>query len=424
MNIYLVLICTLLIISFLLESSATLLNLRALTSHPPEEFKEEYSEAEYSRMGEYTRERSRYSILRDSVFLVLTLGFLLAGGFNQVDLIARSPGFGPIITGLLFTGLLALLSTALQLPFSIYSTFVLEARFGFNTTTARTFVLDQLKGALLATALGAPILAAILWFFQETGSLAWLYAWVVVTIFMLVVQLLAPVLILPLFNRFTPLADDGLRTAITSYANRVNFAIEGIYTMDGSKRSTRANAFFTGFGRFRRIVFFDTLLSQLSTGEIVAVLAHEMGHYKLKHVPLMLGLAIAQTGLMLFILSFFLGNAGLFAAFQMEYISVYAALVFFGFLYSPLATLLEIGMNALSRRHEYQADCFAVHSGAAAADLISGLKRLTVKNLGNLTPHPLSVILHYSHPPMPARIRALRNLGSNQTTQPMPAQSD
>ena len=340
MNIYLILICTLLILSFLLESSAALLNLRALKPHPPEEFSEDYSAAEYSRMLAYTRPRTRYSLLRDSVFLVLTLGFLLVGGFNQVDLLARSPGFGPIVTGLLFTAALALLSTALQLPFSIYSTFVLEARFGFNTTTVRTFVLDQLKGALLAILLGAPLLAAILWFFQETGSLAWLYAWMAVTLFMLVVQLLAPVLILPLFNRFTPLSDDALRSAITSYANRVNFAMEGIYTMDGSRRSTRANAFFTGFGRFRRIVFFDTLLTQLSPGEIVAVLAHEMGHYKLRHVPLMLVLAIAQTGLMLFILSFFLGNAGLFAAFQMEYMSVYAALIFFGFLYSPLATLL------------------------------------------------------------------------------------
>lgn len=420
MNLYLLCICTLLLFSFLLESSATLLNLRALKSRPPEEFTEDYSEAEYRRMGEYTRERSRYSILRDSVFLILTLGFLLAGGFNQVDLIARSPGFGPIITGLLFTGMLALLSAALQLPFSIYSTFVLEARFGFNTTTVRTFVLDQVKEALLAILLGAPILAAILWFFQETGSLAWLYAWVAVTLFMLVVQLLAPVLILPLFNRFTPLADGALREAITSYAQGVSFAMEGIYTMDGSKRSTRANAFFTGFGRFRRIVFFDTLLSQLSPGEIVAVLAHEMGHYKLKHVPLMLALAIAQTGFMLFILSFFLGNAALFSAFQMDHISVYAALIFFGFLYSPLATLLEIGMNALSRRHEYQADRFAVHSGAAARDLINGLKRLTVKNLGNLSPHPLSVILHYSHPPMLARIRALRRLEA----QSMPARPE
>lgn len=420
MNIYLVLICTLLILSFLLETSASLLNLGALKPHPPEEFKEDYSEAEYSRMHAYTRQRTRFSIVHDSVFLVLTLGFLLAGGFNQVDLIARSLGFGPIVTGLLFTGILALLSAALQLPFSIYSTFVLEARFGFNTTSVRTFVLDQVKGAVLAIVLGAPLLAAILWFFQETGSMAWLYAWAAITLFMLVVQLLAPVLILPLFNRFTPLPEGPLRDGITSYARRLNFSIEGIYTMDGSKRSTRANAFFTGFGRFRRIVFFDTLLSQLKPGEIVAVLAHEMGHYKLKHVPLMLALAIAQTGLMLFILSLFLGNAGLFAAFQMEYISVYAALIFFGFLYSPLATLLETAMNALSRRHEYQADRFAVTSGAAAADLISGLKGLTVKNLGNLTPHPLSVVLHYSHPPMLARIRALRRL----ETQPLPAQAN
>ncbi len=421
MYFYLILICTLLLLSYLLETSAAILNLRALQPQPPEEFAADYSQEEYSRMLSYTRERTRFSLVHDSLLLVLTLAFLLAGGFNAVDLLARSAGFGPIITGLLFTGALVLLTAVVHLPFKIYSTFVLEARFGFNTTTVSTFVLDTIKGALLAIVLGAPILAAILWFFEKSGPLGWLYAWLAVGAFMLIVQLVAPVLILPLFNRFTPLPDDDLRASITGYAQRLDFALEGIYTMDGSKRSARANAFFTGFGRFRRIVFFDTLLNQLSHGEILAVLAHEMGHYKLKHVPFMLMLGIAQTGLMFFILSLFLGNESLFAAFQMEHISVYAALIFFGFLYSPIATLLETGMNALSRRHEYQADRFAVTSGAAAADLISGLKNLTVKNLGNLTPHPLTVMLHYSHPPMLARIRALRRLAAQQPQQQAPS---
>ena len=414
MNFYLILICSLLLLHYLLETSAALLNLRALQAEPPEEFADCYSDTEYNRMRQYTHARTRFGLVRDSLFLVLTLLFLLAGGFNQVDLLARSADFGPIYTGLLFTGALVLLTALLQLPFSIYSTFVLETRFGFNTTTVRTFIADQLKGVLLAIVLGAPILAAILWFFETGGSMAWFYAWLAASGFMLVVQLLAPVLILPLFNRFTPLPDNELRQAIYAYAQSQCFALEGIYTMDGSKRSTRANAFFTGFGRFRRIVFFDTLLTQLSHEEIVAVLAHEMGHYKLKHVPLMLILGILQTGLMLFILSFFLGNSGLFAAFQMEYISVYAALIFFGFLYAPIATLLAIAINALSRRHEYQADRFVVASGASADALIGGLKSLTVRNLGNLTPHPLSVILHYSHPPMLARIRALRRLETTQ----------
>ena len=414
MNFYLFCICTLLLLNYLLETSAALLNLRALQPQPPQEFANDYSTTEYARMLDYTRQRTRFALLRDTVLLLLTLAFLLAGGFNQLDLLARSPGLDPIASGLLFTGALGLLAALVQLPFSIYATFGLEARFGFNTTSPQTFVFDLLKTAFLAVLLGGLLLAAILWFFEKSGPMAWLYAWLAVSGFMLIVQFLAPTLILPLFNRFTPLNDQTLREAISAYAQRQHFALEGIYTMDGSKRSTRANAFFTGFGRFRRIVFFDTLLNQLSHGEILAVLAHEMGHHKLRHVPFMLVLAIAQTGFMFYLLSFFLDNEGLFAAFAMEHISVYAALIFFGFLYTPIATLLDMVVNALSRRHEYQADRFAVISGAGVFDLISGLKRLTVKNLGTLTPHPLAVLLHYSHPPMLSRIQALRRMATAQ----------
>ena len=310
-------------------------------------------------------------------------------------------------SGLVFTGLLALLSTALNLPFSIYSTFVIEQRFGFNTTTVTTFILDGLKAVLLTILLGGPLLAAILWFFETSGPHAWLFCWIASVAFLLAVQFLAPVVIMPLFNKFVPLAEGELKEAITRYALAQQFAIQGIYTMDGSKRSTRANAFFTGFGRFRRIVFFDTLMDKLAANEIVAVLAHEMGHYKLKHIPVMLALSILQMGLLFFILSLFLGNQGLFAAFGMEHLSVYASLVFFGFLYAPISTLLAIGFNAFSRRNEYQADRFAAETldnGGGGEALISGLKKLSVSNLSNLTPHPLHVVLNYSHPPILVRI--------------------
>jgi STE24 endopeptidase len=410
MNGYLLFILTILLLGYLIDLTVALLNLRSLSPELPTEFTGVYGQEEYARSQEYTRVTTRFSLIQSTVSLSLTLVFILAGGFNCIDLVARSFAFPSIPTGLIFTGLLALLSTALNLPFSVYSTFVIEQRFGFNTTTVATFILDGLKALLLAILLGGPMLAAILWFFETSGQAAWLYCWVASVAFILVVQFLAPVVIMPLFNKFVPLAEGELKEAITRYAAAQRFALQGIYTMDGSKRSTRANAFFTGFGRFRRIVFFDTLMDKLATSEIVAVLAHEMGHYKLKHIPVTMVLSILQMGLMFFILSLFLGNQGLFAAFGMEHLSVYAGLVFFGFLYAPISTILAIGFNAFSRRNEYQADRFAAQTGADGEALISGLKKLSVSNLSNLTPHPLHVLLNYSHPPILTRIEALRRL--------------
>lgn len=413
MNGYLLFILSVLLLGYLIELTVALLNLRSLNPELPTEFAGVYDRDQYARSQEYTRMQTRFSLVQSTVSLVVTLGFILAGGFNLIDLVARSFGFSTITTGLLFTGLLGLLSAALNLPFSIYSTFVIEQRFGFNKTTVATYILDLLKGLLLAILLGGPLLAVILWFFEFSGGWAWLYCWAAATAFILVVQFLAPVVIMPLFNKFSPLADGELKDGITRYAAAQCFALQGIYTMDGSKRSTRANAFFTGFGRFRRIVFFDTLTDKLATEEIVAVLAHEMGHYKLKHIPVMMVLSIAQMGIMFLILSQFLGNQGLFAAFGMEHLSTYASLVFFGFLYAPISTILAIGFNAFSRRNEYQADRYAADTNGAGSGgeaLISGLKKLSVSNLSNLTPHPLHVFLNYSHPPVLARIEALRRL--------------
>ncbi|MCI5142811.1 MAG: M48 family peptidase, partial [Candidatus Electrothrix sp. ATG1] len=260
---------------------------------------------------------------------------------------------------------------------------------------------------------GGPLLAAVLWFFEITGSMAWIYCWLAVTLFTFILQFLAPVLIMPLFNTFTPLEDGTLKEGIIEYAAQQDFAIQGIYTMDGSRRSTRLNAFFTGFGRFRRIVFFDTLVEKLQPQEIIAVLAHEMGHFKKKHILKMMGLSIIQTGCMFYILSLFLGNTQLFAAFGMEHISVYAGLIFFGFLYAPVSMLLSIVFHVYSRKNEYQADAWAVHTTADQGEgLINGLKKLSVHNLSNLTPHPFHVFIHYSHPPVLQRIQAIRQLAA------------
>lgn len=415
MNGYLLFILSVLLLGYLIELVVALLNLRSQDTELPAEFATIYDRDQYARSQEYTKVQTRFSLVQSTLSLVLTLGFILAGGFNLVDLCIRSFGFSSVVSGLLFTALLGLLSATLNLPFSIYSTFVIEQRFGFNTTTVGTFVLDCCKSLVLAVLIGGPLLAAIFWFFECSGEWAWLSCWAIATAFILVIQFLAPVIIMPLFNTFLPLADGELKDGITQYAAAQDFALQGIYTMDGSKRSTRANAFFTGFGRFRRIVFFDTLMDRLSTDEIIAVLAHEMGHYKLKHIPVMMILSICQMGILFFMLSQFLENQGLFAAFGMEHLSVYASLVFFGFLYAPIATILAIGLNAFSRRNEYQADRYAASTkgaGKGGEALISGLKKLSISNLSNLTPHPVHVFLNFSHPPVLARIEALRRLST------------
>ena len=413
LNFYLVCILAILLLGALLELIAGLLELRSLHPELPAEFTGVYDRDRYARAQEYTRATTRLALVRRTVGLALTLAFLLLGGFNLVDALARGLGLTPVPTGLVFTGLLAMLSGAVQLPFSVYATFGIEERFGLNTTTPLTFLLDTLKGMLLAVVLGGPLLAGVFLLFEAGGPSAWILCWLAVSAFLLVVQFLAPVVLLPLFNRFTPLAEGELRTAITRYAANERFAVGGIFTMDGSRRSTRANAFFTGFGRFRRIVFFDTLLERLTTAEIVAVLAHEIGHWRLKHIPVMVGLSALQTGLLFFLLSRFLDNPGLFAAFGMEHLSVYGSVVFFGFLYTPIATLLAVGVNGLSRRHEYQADRFAVLTGTGAESLISGLKKLSVSNLANLTPHPVNVLLSHSHPPVLERIASLRQVSAD-----------
>jgi STE24 endopeptidase len=260
---------------------------------------------------------------------------------------------------------------------------------------------------LLAILLGAPMLALILWFFINTGNYGWLYCWFGVVAFSIILQFLAPVLIMPLFNKFSPLEDGPLKDRILGYIKKEHFNLQGIFTMDGSKRSSKLNAFFTGFGKFRKIVFYDTLLNKLNESEIVAVLAHEMGHYKLKHIVKMLFASIIQTGIMFYFLSIFLDNTELSQAFFMEETSIYSSLVFFGFLYSPINLLVSILFNAFSRNNEFEADRYAARTTGSPEALISSLKKLSQANLSNLTPHPAMVFVHYSHPPVLARIKNL-----------------
>lgn len=416
MNPYLLFILTVLLLGYCLNIVISMLEIRNLNATLPAEFKDIYSPEAYRKSQQYTRVTTNFSLVHETFTLVVTIGFIVTGGFNKLDLFARSFQQGPIVTGLLFTGSIILLMAIINLPFSLYSTFVIEQRFGFNTTTLKTYILDMIKSFVLTCAIGGPILALVFVFFAHTGSKAWLYCWIAITACTLILQFVAPVLIMPLFNKFSPLEEGELLKRISDYTQSQNFAVKGIYTMDGSKRSTRLNAFFTGFGRFRRIVFFDTLVDTLSDKEIVAVLAHEMGHFKHKHIFKMMLASVIQMGIMLYILSLFLGSPLLFAAFGMEHVSVYAGLFFFGFLYTPISTLLSIVFNHISRKHEYEADRWAAVSTRTPEHMISSLKKLSVHNLSNLTPHPLNVCINYSHPPVLQRIKALALLKKENTT--------
>jgi len=408
MNNWLLLIIVFLLGDYFLEQILSYLNIKALDNKVPEEFQDTIDAEKYRKSQEYTRATSKFGLVQSTFSILGLLVFLLSGGFNSVDLFVRSFQQGSIVSGILYIGILLLLSSILALPFSFYSTFVIEERFGFNNTTIKTFCTDIIKGLFLSILIGVPILYLILWFFETTGGFAWLYCWIGLTLVSIVLQFLAPVLIMPLFNKFTPLEDGKLKEKVLSFAKEASFSIQGIYTMDGSKRSSKLNAFFTGFGKFRKIVFYDTLLEKLDEDEIVAVLAHEMGHYKKRHIFKMMAISICHTGLLFFLLSLFIGNENLFAAFQMDNLSTYGALIFFSFLFSPVNLLLGIAINVLSRKHEFQADHYAADPPSRGKALVSGLKKLSVANLSNLTPHPAMVFFHYSHPPVLQRIQALQ----------------
>jgi len=410
MNSWLIFILIIIGSGYFLELFVMSLNIKALSPVLPQEFADTFAGDEYQKSQNYTRATSKFGLIESTFSTAFILLFLLLGGFNQLDLLARSFGYESIITGLIYTAFFLLIFTTLSLPFSIYSTFIIEEKYGFNRTTIKTFITDLIKVIILSVVIGGPLLALVLWFFETCGPLAWLYCWVGVVLISVLLQLLAPVLIMPLFNKFTPLEEGSLKNKIEEYATREQFKIQGIFTMDGSKRSTKANAFFTGFGRFRKIVFFDNLMDKLSEEEIIAVLAHEMGHYKLHHIPKLLIASIIQTGILFFLLSLFIANEGLFAAFSMDHLSIYASLFFFGFLYTPINLLISILFNLFARKNEFQADKYAVSSTGGSQQLVNGLKKLSRTNLSNLTPHPLFVFLHYSHPPILERIKTLRRL--------------
>ena len=408
MNTFALIILVALLGEYLLHLVSGALNVRAFSPTLPAEFAGVFDDGKYVRAQRYTATRTRFGLIRGAFDLAVVLAFWFAGGFAWLDTLARGLGHGPVVTGLFYIGALGLASILLGLPFRAYSTFVIEARYGFNRTTVGTFVADTLKSLVLAALLGGLLLATILAFFEWAGPLAWLWCWIAATAFMLAVQFIAPTWIMPLFNKFTPLDSGDLHDAILGYARKADFPLRGLFVVDGSRRSSKANAFFTGFGKNKRIGLFDTLVDDYTVPELVAVVAHEVGHYKKRHIWQRMALSIGHLGAMLWILSLFLGQEGLFAAFYVSEPSVYAGLLFFGLLFTPVELVLSILVNLFSRQNEFEADRFAAETTGSGEPLIAALKKLSADNLSNLTPHPLAVFLDYSHPPVLQRIAALR----------------
>ncbi|GAA5496220.1 protease HtpX [Rubritalea halochordaticola] len=397
-----------------LDFVATLFNLKALDPKLPEEFSEVFDEEKYAKSQEYTRVTERFGIFESIFSLALTLGFWLCGGFGWLDGLVRSWIENDILRGLAFIGILIGAHTIINIPFQIYSTFVIEEKFGFNKTTPKTFIIDQVKGLVLMAIIGAPLLALILWIFN-TVALAWLWAWVAFTAFTLLLTYLAPTYLLPLFNKFEPMPDGELKDAINDMAKKCDFPLTELYVMDGSKRSTKSNAFFTGFGKNKKIALYDTLIEGHTTEGLVGILAHEIGHFKCKHIIQRMITGIIRSAVVFFLLGLVTNKDSafardLFSAFQVENISVYAGLIFFALLFSPIQRILGIFANITSRKHEFEADAYAANAQGTPDHLIGALKKLSADNLSNLTPHPLPVFLDYSHPPMLVRLAALKKL--------------
>ena len=372
MNTFAIIILVALVGEYLLHLVSGALNVRAFSPTPPAEFSGVFDDDKYARAQRYTATRTRFGLIRGAFDLAVVLVFWFAGGFAWLDTLLRGLGHGPVVTGLLYIGALGLASILLGLPFRAYSTFGIEARYGFNRTTVGTFVADTLKSLVLAALLGGALLAVILAFFEWAGPLAWLWCWIAATVFMLAVQFIAPTWIMPLFNEFTPLDSGDLHDAILEYARKARFPLRGLFVVDGSRRSSKANAFFTGFGKNKRIGLFDTLVEEYTVPELVAVVAHEVGHYKKRHVWQRMALSIGHLGAMLWILSLFLGQEGLFAAFYVSEPSVYAGLVFFGLLFTPVELILSILVNLFSRRNEFEADRFAAETTGSSEPLSRG----------------------------------------------------
>ncbi|HEX4227244.1 MAG TPA: M48 family metallopeptidase [Bryobacteraceae bacterium] len=407
MNVFAFVIFFALLTEFAVQLLASYLSLRSLLRTPAPALGKLLDEDRFRQLQRYVGARTRFSIASDVFSLSVLLLFWFNGGFRWLNNWIGSWGLGPLWTGLLLLGAIALGRAFLALPFTAYFTFGIESKFGFNKTTPQTFFADLVKGALLAVVIGGPLAAAILTLLSQPGRYFWLYAWIFATVLLVLLQIVAPRIIMPLFNKFEPLKEQQLREAISSYAASVDFPLTAISVMDASRRSSKSNAFFTGFGSNHRLVLNDTLLGRHTTPEMVAIVAHEVGHFKKKHIPLRMLLGILQLGVFFLLMSFFLNSNGLAQAFYVDHPPVALRIVFFALLYSPVAFAWSIFLNWLARRQEYEADRFSAETTRQPEAMAEALRKLTADNLSQLSPHSIDVILNYSHPPLEDRIRAL-----------------
>lgn len=401
---YLILIIP--VAGYIVERYLNYLNRRMWSDKLPESLRGIVDEDKYKRSQLYYKDNGRLEIWSSTLNLLIIILMIVSGGFAFADDLARSLSTNMILVSLIFFGIIGLASDIINLPFSWYDTFVIEKKYGFNTMNIKTFITDHLKSWLLVLIVGAPVIGIITWLYYKSGTNFWLYAWAVVTIFSLFMNLFYSELIVPLFNKQTPLQEGSLRDSIESFAAKTGFNLRDIYVIDGSKRSTKANAYFSGFGAKKRIVLYDTLMKEFTEEEITAVLAHEIGHYRKKHVLVSMLISFVLTGLMLFLFSLVVDNPNFSAALGADETSFHLGLIVFGILYSPLALLIGVITNFISRKNEFSADNF-VKENYKPLKLASALKKLSVKNLSNLVPHPLYVTFHYSHPPLLERLKKL-----------------
>jgi STE24 endopeptidase len=419
-NLLAILLIVALLLLWKLDFISTILSLKNLHPELPEEFKAVWDDEKYRKAQAYEKAQARFGILSSTVSLTLLLSFWFFGGFAWLCNAASTFSESPIISGLVFLGFIYLLTILVSIPFDLYHTFVIEEKFGFNKTTIATYLSDQIKSLLITAVLGGGIVSLIIWIFIAVPN-AWIWAWLSFTVISLVLTYLAPSFLLPIFNKFTPLEDGELNQAIQAMAKKCEFPLTEISVMDGSKRSTKSNAFFTGFGKRKKIALFDTLIESQTTDELVGVLAHEIGHFKKKHIVQRLVISMLQTAIIFFLLGM-ATNPGsafgsqLYAAFGISpnaNAAVAAGLVLFMIVFKPVSRLLSVAMNMLSRKHEFEADEYAAVNQETPDHLISALKKLSAKNLSNLTPHPLEVFLDHSHPPVLVRIQALARLADS-----------
>jgi len=392
---------------FTLERLLDYLDSRYWSPELPTELAGIYDAEKYRKSQEYEKVKTRFGILVSSFSLALTAGMLLLQGFAWVSDLAGSISTQPILQGLLFFGILFFASDILGIPFSVYSIFNIEERFGFNKTTVPTYITDKLKGWMLAVILGGGLLSLVMWLYSISGEWFWLIAWAAISFFSIFMSMFYSQIIVPLFNKQKPLEEGPLRDAVMKFSEKVGFKLQNIYVINGSKRSKKANAYFTGLGSKKRIVLYDTLIEERSTEELVAVLAHEIGHYKKKHTLTGLITSLLNTGIILYIFSLVMERPELSAALGAEQPSFHMGMIAFALLYGPISLLTGLVMNVVSRKHEYAADRFAAEHGLSEA-LQQALIRLSVNNLSNLRPHPATVFFHYSHPPLLKRLEALK----------------